>query len=288
MYLKETFFRFEDDMTSPEQKTSIEYIDEGFVVCPKCEKEYPIIAGMPVLLEDTKGYTFDIDFFKPSSEHLSYSLEPTKKIGRLLQKYKVDTALDVACGLGAYTSYFACNTLVSFDISPYFIMKCIEKEGRDSGRHWFVADVMNIPFKNDSFDLIFASSILEHLEPHEVKLAIGKFNSLLRNEGIIQIDVPNNSRTQDLLRKTMTHLGFYDDDEFVDHPELGHHSLFLRKDLEKLGFDVHGCIGWVTRQKLPLGVLWEFYDLIGWYLPSLAGTLIGLKGVTNREVPNDH
>lgn len=263
------------------KKREAGYIDEGDIMCLRCGKNYLIYNGIPLLLADL--YEFELEarnLFEPSPEHLGYSLEPTKKVAQLLQKHEVNIALDVACGLGVYTAYFKCNTLVSFDISPYFVMKCAEKEGRKEGRHFLVADIMNMPFKDDTFDLIFASSILEHLKPLEVSQVIARFNNILKKGGIIQIDVPNTSILLEFLRKIMTRLGIYRNTEFKENPELGHHSFFVQKDLEKFGFEVHGCIGWVTRHRLPLGILWELYDLIGWYIPSLAGTLIGLKKVT--------
>ena len=165
------------------------YIGEGFITCPKCMKNYPILAGIPILLAGTKMDITAENLFNPSTEHLEYPLEPTKKVAQLLRKHGVDIALDVACGPGAYTSYFECNTLVSSDLSPYFVMKCAEKEGR----HFLVADIKNMPFENDTFDLIFASSILEHLKPLEVKQVIAKFNDILKKDGIIQIDLPNSS-----------------------------------------------------------------------------------------------
>lgn len=255
-------------------------INEGQISCPACSRTFPILDGIPILLGDNRSDVDAESLFEPSDEHLDYPLESTKKVARLLSEYKVGTALDVACGLGAYTSFFKCDTLVSFDLSPYFLKKCLEREGREEGRHWLVADVLKMPFKEDTFDLIFASSILEHLEFQEAKQVFQRFNSLLKEGGLIQIDVPNSSRLQELLRKLMIHIKIYRKKEFEEHAELGHHCLFVQKDLEKLGFEVHGCIGWVTRQKLPIGILWELYDFIGWYRPSLSGTLIGLRKAT--------
>lgn len=265
-------------------KEIMDDISDGYVICSECGKKYPIVAGIPIMLDGASPERINEDIFRPSIEHETYSLQPTKKVHRLLSNHEVDTALDVACGLGAYTPYFRCNTLVSFDISAYFIKKCLERAGKEKNKHWLVADMINIPLADHSFDLIFASSILEHLTREEAELSIRKLANLLKEQGILQIDVPNSAKLQELIRRILTHVGFYKSDEFEEHPELGHHSLFLKRDLEGLGFEVHGCIGWVTRRKLPLGILWELYDMISWYLPSVSGTLIGLRGDAKIEV----
>ena len=254
--------------------------ENGSIVCSKCKKNYPIIGDAPVLLDEFNTSDIIKNMFEPSSEHLEYELKPTKKIARLLKRHNVDTVLDVACGSGAYTSYFNCKTLISFDFSPYFINKCIREQAGNQFRHFMVADLMNMPFKENSFDLIFASSILEHLKPNEMFQTITKFNKILKNDGIIQIDLPNSSSVIEFTRKIMTYMKIYKNTEFDENPELGHHSFFVKKDLKELGFEVRGCIGWVTRKSLPLGVFWELYDFISWYFPSLAGTLIGTKKVS--------
>ncbi len=57
---------------------------------------------------------------------------------------------------------------------------------------------------------------------------------------------------------------------------LTHHRLIGRKDLERLGFETHGCVGFVTRKKFKLRLFWDFYDLIAWLVPGLGGNLIGI------------
>lgn len=136
-----------------------------------------------------------------------------------------------------------------------------------------------MPFKNNIFDMVFASSILEHLENYEINLVITKFKKILKNNGYIFMDIPNPSLLQEFLRKIMIKLKIYEVKVFKENPELGHHSFLKPRDWKKFGFKLHGCIGWVTRKKLPLGILWDLYDLIVWYIPYIAGTVIGIKKI---------
>ncbi len=66
--------------------------------------------------------------------------------------------------------------------------------------------------------------------------------------------------------------------ESMEHQDahLTHHRLIGRKDLERLGFETHGCVGFVTRKKFKLRLFWDFYDLIAWLVPGLGGNLIGI------------
>ncbi|MCX8000294.1 MAG: methyltransferase domain-containing protein [Leptospiraceae bacterium] len=71
---------------------------------------------------------------------------------------KVESFLDVGCGNGRYIRYFSknVNLIVGVDINKSVFPK-------KSGFNFIVADVHHLPFKNDSFELVFSTDVLEHL-----------------------------------------------------------------------------------------------------------------------------
>jgi len=54
------------------------------------------------------------------------------------------------------------------------------------------------------------------------------------------------------------------------------------KKLKLEGFDVRGSIGWTTRERIKLDFLWDLYDVIAWYIPQIAGNIIGIKYIYGR------
>jgi uncharacterized protein YbaR (Trm112 family) len=252
------------------------YIFSGRIVCKKCKRIYPIINGLPILLIKDRQKEA-IASFNPDKETLEYTLIPTKKIANLVRQTKSNFVLDCGCGSGAYTKFFN-GKVIYFDINPYFLKELEKKEGNEA--LLVVADITNLPFKENIFDFVFASSIIEHLKSNEIENTLRDLENVTSNNGIVQIDLPNSSNSIESLHAMLSFFGVYNSRIIAkENPELMHHSFFISKDLTKQGFEVHGCIGWVTRLNIKLGVLWDIYDIITWYLPNFAGTLIGIKRV---------
>ncbi len=70
-------------------------------------------------------------------------------------------------------------------------------------------------------------------------------------------------------------MGVYEAPEYHDEV-LKHKIFFSPRLLRSKGFAVRGCIGWMSRDAIRLGPLWDLYDALVYRAPSLAGTLIGL------------
>lgn len=53
------------------------------------------------------------------------------------------------------------------------------------------ADMTSLPYANESFDLIYASHVLEHQHRHMIVATLNHWYSLLRPGGILRLAVPN-------------------------------------------------------------------------------------------------
>lgn len=255
-------------------------IREGAIHCSACKTRFPIIDGIPLLV-DTSEQVEIIKNWNTSGHYEEYTLEPTKKTSKLLQDYSRDAmiALDAGCGSGAYTPFFNSKDIICMDAIPFFLKKLMNEYKGNSKLHPLIGDVTLLPFKEKCVDLVFCSSVLEHLHREVINNVVTNFSSICKKT--ILVDVPNASNCLVLLfRDIFTRMGFYRGrTENVTDEKLWHHSQFSVSDLENMGFDMHGCIGWISRKNIRMGRLWDLYDFSAWMYPSVAGTLIGIKKV---------
>jgi SAM-dependent methyltransferase len=114
--------------------------------------------------------------------------------------------LDAGCGSGLTACYLAKNSgckIIGIDINPQMIDKaCLraEKEGVSQLTEFKVADVYNLPYANDFFDLIIAESITVFLDKVKV---YREFYRVLKPEGrvadlemVLLHELPSNLKRQ--------------------------------------------------------------------------------------------
>lgn len=130
----------------------------------------------------------------------------TKQNFDILQVKPEEYVLDAGCGSGLTACYLAKNSgckIIGIDINSQMIDKaCLraEKEGVSHLTEFKVADVYNLPFGNDSFDLIIAESITVFLDKVKV---YREFYRVLKPEGRVADlemallhELPSNLRIQ--------------------------------------------------------------------------------------------
>jgi len=99
--------------------------------------------------------------------------------------------LEVGAGSGADSVYLAkmCAEAYCLDyskVSINLIKKLSEKEGVKL--HVVRADIRDIPFRDDYFDLVFSISVMEHFK--NVSRAIAEQRRVIKKNGFLLIDVP--------------------------------------------------------------------------------------------------
>ena len=93
---------------------------------------------------------------------------------------RVRRVLDVGCGPGTSTPYFAHGDYLGLDINPRYIESARRKHGRD----FLVADVRNYrAAPEQKFDFILANSFLHHLNTGDVLGILSHLRSLLTDDG---------------------------------------------------------------------------------------------------------
>jgi ubiquinone/menaquinone biosynthesis C-methylase UbiE len=93
--------------------------------------------------------------------------------------------LDVGCGLGMMMEYFSKqgNEVVGIDIAPRVV-----KENRRRGLTVVEADARNLPFVDESFDLVYSLGVIEHFE--ETQQALQEQVRTCKPGGVVVAVVP--------------------------------------------------------------------------------------------------
>jgi len=249
----------------PDCKGELKVSEE--VECLSCGNKFPIKGELPVLVKQSKLKEV-LDSWDSDIE--DYSLYTTPSIVKLCEE-KTGFTLDACCGVGLYTKHFNSN-VVSFDIVPKYVKRAL-KQNENQNNVFLIADMKNIPFKRNSFGLVFCSSALEHFTKEEGDEIIPNLINL-SNDSVI-IDVPNNGNWIISFLKNISS-GIYEHREESKHEILNHSRLFSVKDLKEYGFEVSGCLGGLTYLKTSkfTSTITNFFMSL---CPSLAGTIIGVK-----------
>lgn len=96
-----------------------------------------------------------------------------------------DSVLEFGCGMNSKINWLAANAKerYSFDISDFAIEKHKE-EAKKKGysTEYIVADAHQLPYKDDSFDVIFGTAILHHLD---LSVAIPELSRITKKDGIV-------------------------------------------------------------------------------------------------------
>jgi len=245
----------------------------GKLECEECGAEYDVVEGIPILVPALHSSRLNLPDSSMDQEHLQYETKATKRVADILANNSSRLALDVGCGKGPYTDCFE-GVNVELDINYYFVDQARRAGSNETGDSYgVVADARYLPFARDTFDLVFSSNLVEHLPAADIEKALAGMKRVGCDS--VQIDVPNEKGFIKLVKRIATRLGLYGSPDYEDE-SLTHQSHFSPADLRRMGFEVFGCVGWVTRERIDHPRLWSVYDRIVWRIPWFAGTLIGI------------
>ncbi len=150
--------------------------------------KYSIDESIPIFVKPNKSPSdFDyVEHYQKDAEEFDYfeerkggTLEEEKRVHEFIRSQipkSSDSILDVGCGRAWVAEYFAqTNKFVcSMDISLVNVQKALNLYPFEN-HVGVVADVYHLPFAENSFDIIIASEIIEHVMNPE-----GLVNSLIR------------------------------------------------------------------------------------------------------------
>jgi SAM-dependent methyltransferase len=171
-------------------------IESGQLVCPGCDREYPIVRFVPRFVPQ-KNYaeSFGLQWTCFRTTQLdSHTGQPITRERFLRQtgwrpgQLAGMRVLDVGCGAGRFAEVaLSCGArVVGVDFS-IAVEACRENLGHHAGLDVVQADVCHLPFRAGRFDFVYCFGVLQHTS--DVERAFMALPAQLRAGGRLAVDV---------------------------------------------------------------------------------------------------
>lgn len=108
--------------------------------------------------------------------------------------------LDVGCGNGRLYQLFKDKKVIYIGIdNSEKLIEIAKKEWERNKAEFLVADILNLPFENESFNIVASIAVLHHLPGHELRFkALKEISRVLKPGGILFLTIWNLWRLKSL------------------------------------------------------------------------------------------
>lgn len=173
--------------------------------------------------------------------------------------------LDLGCGEGNIGNIIFNKIDVGLDMS-------FANAPGGAYRNIVSSDAVNMPFKNEAFDLVFSNSVVEHIK--DLERLLSEVLRLLSPGGLFIFTVPSDNFTSFLSRGPAGKIY-----AFLRNKQLHHFNLLSQKDweakLSKAGFRARYIKGYLSRR-----------EILAWDGMCLAMRIIGTLPFYSGSVKN--
>jgi SAM-dependent methyltransferase/uncharacterized protein YbaR (Trm112 family) len=212
-------------------KTKLEPIGEHFVCKnPKCKTHFPLVNGIPVVINETSSIFLIDDFVSQRSTTFDLQALQGSKLKEALKKF-IPSIVNYTKSKQNCDKF--ANLLLSKSTAPRILVigggilgigmesivshhsiELIESDVSFGPRTTIICDAHDIPFEKDSFDGVIVQFVLEHVaDPYK---CVEEIHRVLKEDGLVYAQTP-------FLQQV--HMGRYD---FTRFTHLGHRRLFRR------------------------------------------------------------
>ena len=169
--------------------------------------------------------------------------------------------LNIGCWTGNYETMFKKEKCQVTSIDLNFQALQIARSANPYC-DFLLADVLKLPFKKQSFDVVTFFTVLEHLPPKSEEIAFREINGILKQNGLLVITTPSDHFVSNILD--------------ISHWLVGHRHY----KVEKLKEILNNC-GFKIEKMLLKGGFWTDFSIVFFYLFKY---LCGLNIYKNRFV----
>ncbi len=210
-------------LACPNCKGPLEHGEQ--LVCAGCDIDYPVLAGVPVLINEARSLFSVSDFVEKRST--TYG-EPAGGWKKFILRFVPSISINIGSKEN-YSAFFSKVLEVNRSPRVLIIGGAIEGQGLDTGlldpaidlvetdvafgeRTGLICDAHDLPFFDGSFDGVIAQAVLEHVvDPFR---CLAEIERVLRPGGLVYGETPFMQQV---------HMGRYD---FMRFSQLGHRKLF--------------------------------------------------------------
>jgi ubiquinone/menaquinone biosynthesis C-methylase UbiE len=118
-----------------------------------------------------------------------YSEEQDAKYRKALENVSLDggAVLDVGCGSGLFFAKVACKaeTVVGLDVSRKLLLKANRQAKRFGNVYVLQADADHLPFKAETFNLVFSFTVLQNMP--KPKETLCEFKRAANGDGVLVV-----------------------------------------------------------------------------------------------------
>lgn len=171
------------------------HVSSSHFFCPQCNKSYPVINGIPILLNEEHSIVFENVDQRPVSSFRRW----VRNLLQMTPDPQCSTATQanvkyLASHLGPTSKLlFIGGGIHSFGnhmdkLGASVLANCINLEVAMGPIVDIVADGHNIPFPDNYFEAIICQAVLEHTR--DSKRVVAEMHRVLSPEGIVYAEVP--------------------------------------------------------------------------------------------------
>jgi ubiquinone/menaquinone biosynthesis C-methylase UbiE len=149
-------------------------------------------------------------------------------------------ALDIGCGVGFVARYLGSTygmEVHGVDVDPEQIKTAGEYSGESEGLHFAVADTTQLPFEDDSFDLVLSFMVIHHVG--DWRRALDEVGRVLKPEGLyIFYEITYPGFLARVFRSSAKNFGIFTREELKEYLDNNNYQVIYEETGRHLAFGV--------------------------------------------------
>jgi len=218
-------------------------------------------------------------FYKQHDKHdggqVSEPDEWQVQLAELLMRSNPTTALEAGSGYGLTSlllGEMVKKTLLDLELSPLMTARTIFSRQQDNGKY-IAGDLLNMPFPDNSFDVVFNSGVLEHFSFSQRKQALQEMLRVCKSGSSIIAAIPNHFsipyRYAYLYKQKLGRWPYPDEFKLYDFSEELHNIASAGKQ-ERITLSVSTALGFLRRHQRILFKIRGVFQKYEGYLTVIA------------------